>query len=174
MTRHKVLLPLDGSAFSQQIITTVREYLKPAENELVLLRVTLPVILPSDLSPALSGMSMAGATRGALYTAAAGEIEPQYVWTAQEKAAHFAQVKAELEAQANQLRQAGYQVTTEVLFGEPAQAITEYVNQAKIDLVAMTTHGRTGLGRLLLGSVAENVLRHVTIPVLLLRTAALH
>jgi nucleotide-binding universal stress UspA family protein len=46
--------------------------------------------------------------------------------------------------------------------------IEQAIRYHHIDLVAMTTHGRTGLRRVLLGSVAEHVLRHITVPVLLL------
>ena len=54
----------------------------------------------------------------------------------------------------------------------PAEAIIERARAGDIDLVAMTTHGRSGISRLIFGSVAEQVLRHVTIPVLLVRPVA--
>lgn len=50
--------------------------------------------------------------------------------------------------------------------GEPAEAILEYVNVNDIDLVVMGTHGRSGLDRHLLGSVAEKVVRHADASVL--------
>jgi nucleotide-binding universal stress UspA family protein len=46
-----------------------------------------------------------------------------------------------------------------MLEGDPAEEIIDYANSANIDLIVMGTHGRTGLERLLLGSVAEKVLR---------------
>ncbi len=42
----------------------------------------------------------------------------------------------------------------------------------KVDLIVMSTHGRTGFGRLVFGSVAESVLRGTTVPILLLRPSA--
>jgi nucleotide-binding universal stress UspA family protein len=51
----------------------------------------------------------------------------------------------------------------------PAQVILEYAEENDIDLVVMGTHGRRGLGHLFLGSVAEEVIRHTTCPVLTLK-----
>lgn len=52
--------------------------------------------------------------------------------------------------------------------GDPAEQITSYASSHDVDLIAMTTHGRTGLRRIALGSVAEAVIRHSRIPVLVL------
>ena len=55
-------------------------------------------------------------------------------------------------------------------YGSPAAKIIEVSRLHDIDLIAMSTHGRSGIGRWLLGSVAEKVVRHSDIPVLLLRS----
>jgi len=60
----------------------------------------------------------------------------------------------------------------EVRVGETYQRIVEYAEQEGIDLIVMGTHGRTGVSRLLMGSVAENVVRHAPCPVLLARAQA--
>jgi nucleotide-binding universal stress UspA family protein len=60
----------------------------------------------------------------------------------------------------------GLNVTTETLFGAPAQELVAYVRRAGIDLIVMGTHGRTGVSRALLGSVAEAVVRRAPCPVL--------
>ena len=54
-------------------------------------------------------------------------------------------------------------------YGNPAAKILEVSKRHDIDLIAMSTHGRSGIGRWLLGSVAEKVVRHSGKPVLLLR-----
>jgi nucleotide-binding universal stress UspA family protein len=59
-------------------------------------------------------------------------------------------------------------VVTSVVTGSPAASLCEYVESHSVDLVVMTTHGRGGLSRLWLGSVADRMLRYITIPVLLL------
>jgi nucleotide-binding universal stress UspA family protein len=60
-------------------------------------------------------------------------------------------------------------VTTELLEGQAHREIVEYAETNDVDLIVMGTHGRTGLGRLLLGSVAENVVRTSPVPVLTTR-----
>jgi Universal stress protein family len=57
-------------------------------------------------------------------------------------------------------------VKTEVLSGIPARKIDEYARRHRIDLIVMGSHGRTGLSRALLGSVAEAVVRRGPCPVL--------
>jgi nucleotide-binding universal stress UspA family protein len=66
------------------------------------------------------------------------------------------------------VRAAGVVAHTTIRLGEPAAAILELVSECEADLVVMATHGRSGLGRALLGSVADQVLRSGTVPVLLL------
>jgi nucleotide-binding universal stress UspA family protein len=57
-----------------------------------------------------------------------------------------------------------------VLEGDPASELVELAKEAHADLIVMGTHGRTGLGRLLMGSVAEAVVRRAACPVLTLKT----
>ena len=58
---------------------------------------------------------------------------------------------------------------THVWYGPPAAAIVEAATTQRADLIVMSTHGRSGLGRLILGSVAESVLRGTTTPILIIR-----
>ena len=60
-------------------------------------------------------------------------------------------------------------VQTGVWYGPAAATIVEAAHARKVDLIVMSTHGRSGLGRLILGSVAEAVLRGTTVPVLIVR-----
>jgi nucleotide-binding universal stress UspA family protein len=62
--------------------------------------------------------------------------------------------------------------TTEIVTGRPAKTIVEYATTLGADLIVMGTHGRGGMAHLLLGSVAERVVRLATAPVLTLRRAA--
>jgi nucleotide-binding universal stress UspA family protein len=55
--------------------------------------------------------------------------------------------------------------------GEAAAAILAVAQEEKADLIVMGTHGRRGLGRLLMGSVAEKVMRNASTPVLSVKTA---
>lgn len=60
-------------------------------------------------------------------------------------------------------------VETSVWYGPPAEAIVEAARFRGADLIVMSSHGRSGVGRLVLGSVAETVLRATTVPILLIR-----
>ncbi|MFB6092955.1 MAG: universal stress protein [Haloquadratum sp.] len=66
----------------------------------------------------------------------------------------------------------GVETHTAVRRGEPFQTIVDYADGADVDLIAMPTHGRSGLERLFLGSTTERVVRHATAPVLTVRPSA--
>ena len=70
---------------------------------------------------------------------------------------------------AGRLRDAGIPIHTAVRYGEAAEEILRHIKDNAVDLVAMSTHGRSGLSRLVLGSVAAQVVHRATVPVLLLR-----
>ena len=63
-------------------------------------------------------------------------------------------------------------MTTSVTFGSPAKAIVDYARDNGINLIVMGTHGRGGFAHLLLGSVAEQVVRTAECPVLTVRGTA--
>jgi nucleotide-binding universal stress UspA family protein len=67
------------------------------------------------------------------------------------------------------LQEAGYIVSVVIKFGDPAQEILDFAKEEQIDMITMTTHGRTGLNRLIFGSVAKKILHKATIPVMVLR-----
>lgn len=58
---------------------------------------------------------------------------------------------------------------TAVLDGLPSDAIVDYAAKTNCDLIVMGSHGRSGIPRALLGSVAEGVLRHAPVPVMIIR-----
>ena len=81
-----------------------------------------------------------------------------------------ARAKTYLERVAESLRARSLKVETRVLsHDQPAVAILEEAKARRADLLALATHGRSGLPRLLLGSVADKVVRGASIPVLLAR-----
>lgn len=67
---------------------------------------------------------------------------------------------------AEQAEKEGIPVLEEVVEGLPYEEILNYADEKDVDMIIMGTHGRTGLGRVVLGSVAEKVLRKSEVPVL--------
>lgn len=160
--RVRVLLPLDGSEFSRQVIPYVIKVLRPETHVLTLLRVA-PV--PEGFHPipprplAIEGWSAAEGWRG--------DEPPVYYSQVYEGA--VANLEEELLNEARRLDAAGFDVTPAVRFGEPEDEIAGFVVEDDIDLVVMATHGRSGIGRVILGSVAAAVLRRTHVPVMMVR-----
>jgi universal stress protein A len=63
-------------------------------------------------------------------------------------------------------------VVTAVRWGSPVEAIVDYAGEQSIDLLVIATHGRTGLSHVLLGSVAERIVREAPCPVLTIRDSS--
>ncbi len=139
----RAIVPLDGSMVAEGIIPFILEIAGPLDMEVVLLRVVVP-IPPSVVE-------------------GSRHVELDDVEKRRLEAAEY------LTPIATDLRAKGVRVTTQVRRGEPTAEILAGAKEAGADLVAMTTHGRSGLGRLLFGSIAEAVLRQSDIPVFLMR-----
>lgn len=90
------------------------------------------------------------------------------------QAAAFTDAQRRMEIHSAALRGHGIAVKTDVILGHVARAVTEYASDVGADLVVMSTHGRTGLAHLAMGSVAEHVVRLAPCPVLTIRTAGKH
>jgi nucleotide-binding universal stress UspA family protein len=168
MSRNRVLIPLDGSSFSERILPIVRRFLQPAENELILFQVTEP---PDGGTGAISDLVADDVMQDRIIprlSPAQMEMAQHPTYTSQVEDSVAVDLEAKLSPLVTELRNNGYAVSTLVEFGDPAPGIEQAIRDHHIDLVAMTTHGRTGLRRALLGSVAEHVLRHASVPLLLL------
>ena len=141
----KILVPLDGSEISEQALEHVKEIMPvPSTTEITLLRVVDPL-----------ATTYAGGTDAAIEVA----VEIQKKADA-EAAAYLKKVKGEL-------KDLGIQVKTVLTVGIPADVILEYARQKGVDLIIMSTHGRSGISRWLFGSVAEKIIRHSQVPVLI-------
>jgi universal stress protein A len=84
------------------------------------------------------------------------------------------QASAELARMLPEAQQATIEVTRSVVMGSPSLKIIETAEAEHVDLIVMATHGRTGLSHLVMGSVAERVVRTAPCPVLTIRPAAEH
>lgn len=138
----RALVPLDGSMVAEGIIPFVLEIAGPLDMEVALLRVVVPI--PPTV---IEGV----------------RVEVEDIDRRRAEADEY------LASIAVELRAKGVRVRTMVRRGEPAHEILGGAREAGAELIAMTTHGRSGLGRLLFGSVAEAVLRQSEVPVFLMR-----
>jgi nucleotide-binding universal stress UspA family protein len=169
MRKRKLLIPLDGSPFSQQIVHHVRHLLAPENTDVVVLRVMpLPegyVGAPPRIVSPIWPLPMYESERDA-------ERAQHPIYASQEQERLEAMLVDELLREVHRLQEAGYEVSVAVRFGDPATEIIAFVAEEDVDVVAMATHGRSGLGQLVLGSVAEAVLHGVSVPLLLARPLA--
>jgi nucleotide-binding universal stress UspA family protein len=85
--------------------------------------------------------------------------------------ARLDEAKAHLTHRTGSARLLGIDVKTDVVNGSTAKAIVEYAISHGCSLIVMGTHGRTGISHLLMGSVAERVVREAPCPVLTVRQA---
>jgi nucleotide-binding universal stress UspA family protein len=139
----RALVPLDGSMVAAAIVPFILEIAGPLDMEVALLRVVVP-------APPM-------VLEGSSYVVAE-DVEKLR-----------ANAEAYLASVAAALRDQGVRVAIQVRVGEAVPEILAGAREVEADLIAMTTHGRGGLGRLLFGSVAEAVLRQAEIPVFMMR-----
>jgi len=142
----RILVPLDGSALAEKALTNARLLAKETGAELCLFQ----AIAAADVA----------------YNFASVPNQPQ-LDQAYERS--FANAEAYLSSVALQMHTAGIACQTTVLRGDPAQLICYIANESKIDVVVICTHGRTGFNRWVYGSVANQVIRGVDCPVLVVR-----
>lgn len=155
-----VLVALDGSAFSRSVLSAVESLFDPDSVRLTLLRV--------GETPRPVGQ--VPIRRGALSPEVeAPPTEDAQVWPSQEWESARQRLKDDVMPDASRLEREGWTVEVATSFGEPAEEIVAWCDDHRPDLVAMATHGRSGLSRALVGSVAERALRHLSVPVLMLR-----
>jgi nucleotide-binding universal stress UspA family protein len=76
-----------------------------------------------------------------------------------------AEIDRELEREAATVREAGVTCEVTALWGDPRKIIARQATERRADMIVMATHGRTGLGHALLGSVTEAVIRRAPCPV---------
>lgn len=140
----RVLVPLDGSPLARTVLPWVHAYAAAVPTDVFLLRVIPPL-------PLYGG-------------AALGFVEP---FPAEDAARLEREAREELRAVGDfgEARS----VVELLRFGEPALEIVAAARAVAADMIAMSTHGRTGAARLVLGSVTERVVRQAGRPVVVLR-----
>ncbi len=160
MAEIHLLVPLDGSEFSRTVVPAVRSLFDPERARITLFRV-------GDAPAHLGGPPTRRTVTSEMILPEPDE--PTHVWDSQEWESARQRLRDELSPTARRLERDGWRVEVETAFGDPAEEIVAWCEEHAPDMVAMATHGRTGLSRALLGSVAERALRRLAVPVLMVR-----
>ena len=148
----RILVALDGSELAERVLPHAEALAGKFGAAVTLLRGTTP-----------PGAMISGAAAGAA-PVAGPVVDPTPIIEAERSDA-----ATYLNAVATRLRALGLAVDSVQPEGPAADVIIEEIQRSRADLVMMTTHGRSGLGRLVLGSVADEVLRRAPCPVFLVR-----
>jgi nucleotide-binding universal stress UspA family protein len=140
----KILVPLDGSKFSEAVLPHVRSLAQAHQAEVYVLQVTEPL-------------------RPSLYPQGVALLEPVVRELRAEANAYIHKMATTLNDQ--DIRAHGEVVDAVGI----ANAILGFAEAKGVDLIALSTHGRSGVGRWLLGSTADKVIHGANVPVLLVR-----
>jgi nucleotide-binding universal stress UspA family protein len=150
LSLQKILVPTDLSPTAARALDQAQRFAKPFSATIDLLYVWTPpaLVAPETL---LTGIGV--------------DEQPLLEWLG-------SNAQAQLDKFADDARSAGIEVGRSFCEqGDPATAIVEHAAQGKYDLLVLSTHGRTGLAHVLLGSVAEKVVRRAPCPVLTVRAS---
>lgn len=140
-----ILVPLDGSKRAEAILPHIENLAACYRAKVIFLQVVEP------LPPLIEGGN------------------PVAVLT--EHKQHFKAVESYLAAQQGEFREKGIEAKTLIVLGAVVPKIIDVAEREGADLIAMASHGRTGLGRVFYGSVAAGVLHQIDRPLLLVRSA---
>jgi len=147
MNIRSILLPTDFSECARHAVPVAAELARLLGASVVCLHVVEPVVPPVGWTPMVGTLPAA----------------PDFGEQLDESAAH------ELPAFSGSEEFAGLDVEDLVAHGEPAAEIVRVARERGADLIVISSHGRTGWGRILFGSTAEAVVRHAHCPVLVVK-----
>ncbi len=145
----KILVPLDGSGLAECVLPHVESIARGCNTESVtFIRVAEPIPIP------LNGDEAAA-------------VSPSY-WKRMEAESRAA-AEHYLNRLINRVKYDQVHIQSEVISGRVAESIAEYAAKTGVDLIAIATHGRSGISRWVWGSVADRVLRSSSVPILMVR-----
>lgn len=140
----KIMVPLDGSKLAECALEQAREIAKGCNIPVVELVTVVKTFFWWE-----------------------GEVTDASIYQQVEED-EKAKAQEYLKKEAAELAKSGLIVHTTMLEGSPAEQLINYAQGNNVDLILMTTHGRSGVSRFALGSVTDKVVRGVTIPVLVI------
>jgi nucleotide-binding universal stress UspA family protein len=148
----KILVCLDGSQLAEQILPYAEEQVLHFNSKLVLIRVYAEPGFIGLAVPGFPGIPVETQGMGKQIQKEEREAE-QYLKTIAEKL----------------LKQRGLTAECVTLLGVAGETIVKFSADNRVELIALATHGRSGPGRVVMGSVADYILRHAHLPILLIR-----
>lgn len=143
----KILVPLDGSHRAEAILPYVEELARCTEAEVILLQVIEPVYIYADAHGYVADVSV----------------------DANQRVTQIEDAKSYLDGLCGEFRNKGIPGKSLVEEGPVVGRIIDVADREGADLIAMASHGRSGLSRVFYGSVAAGVLQQVDRPLLLIR-----
>lgn len=153
----KIMVPLDGSRLSSKAIRYASEVAQGFNADIILIQVVPPTIPVPTTTGVAPGIESPAAVEIAMQTALMEEKKK------------ITNAKRYLSGKARGIRPQNIKVSYNVIVGDPSSSIMLFSNKEKIDLIVMTTHGKSGLKRAIMGSVADKVIRESGKPVLVIR-----
>ena len=148
----RILVPLDGSRLSGRALPYATEIAQCFGGEIILLRV-----VPSYTMPPIGAYTLPEV------------IENAEKETKEKNRINLSVARRYLRRTLKQILAKGIRGSQHAIIGAPAQSIIEFSRGTGIDLIVMTTHGKSGVKRTLFGSVSDKVVREARLPVLIVR-----
>jgi nucleotide-binding universal stress UspA family protein len=150
----RVLIPLDGSKVGEAALPVVEKLIAK--------------LLPETNVE----VTLLGVITQMRHWVVVGEASAPISYTEEELNSIEQRVISYLDTTSEALRSQGVKVNTRVVTGNAAEEILKMAGEINADMIAMSTHGRSGLSRLAFGSVTDKVLRGASMPVLMVRAPA--
>jgi universal stress protein A len=139
----KILCPIDFSAPSRNALRYANEFAKAMNAKITVMHVIQPQPIAADVNVPYVPLEI--------------DLEKN--------------AKEDLEQIVKEEVQEGVLVEQVMAFGLPSDCVIAQAQKENVDLIILGTHGRTGISRLLMGSTAENVIRHAACPVLVVKAS---
>jgi len=150
----KIMVPLDGSELAECVLPHVETFISGCQvGAIVLVRVIEPAAL----------------TYKGAYVTSADDLMKIDVNTRKIEEERKNNAAEYLKGVVSRLKPDGVKFQTEVLVGNAADSLVDYVEATDVDLILIATHGRSGISRWVRGSIADRILRAARVPVLMVR-----
>jgi nucleotide-binding universal stress UspA family protein len=145
----KIMVPLDGSELAECVFPHLETIVKGCEStEVIIVQAVEPISIPYGTE--------------VLQFASMKQVKAFEIHQKTEAERYLKKVIA-------RLKKRGVNAKAKVIYGKAGEALSDYATKNKVDLVIIATHGRSGISRWVWGSIADRLVRSVSVPVLMVR-----